>query len=191
MMDYAFLDCDGRTRFTSKCENVNEFVSELKERFLCGGTIREYSDETFAVYDYFGGEAELKYEKYLDEVCDSYAESKTEIPRLKNQIAELAHAVLLLSRNKEATPKGIQLTKRSFVEVLKACDKESCASDTEVDYYDHDVTMHWHGLYVNFGDGTLVCNELLNTEFIADFVNEEENCFKEYFNTDTCKVDIR
>lgn len=195
-MKFNFFDNHGVCRLFGEAKDVNDFAETIK--FYDSGTIMWNDEDTIFVFDYTASNgAEFNSVKRIKDFYADYVKSKKEresekeIEALKNQVAELAHAVLVLSRNKKEEYKDLQLTKRAFAEVVRASDLLAAATKgDEDDAYDHDVTLHWHGLYTNFYDGALVYNEILDPCFIESFTNEEEWSFAEKFNEETCKVEL-
>jgi len=90
-----------------------------------------------------------------------FNEMSERLAYLEAQAKELRQALLVATRNKEGSDSGdICLKRQTFLDVYNRCfNRED--EDIDPDIYGHDVSVHWHGLWCNCGDGATACNNII------------------------------
>ena len=79
---------------------------------------------------------------------------------------ELLQKAILELTNKSNAVQGVRVPKIDFLAIYqKALDdmfnKLDNGSDEDNDIYGYDITVHWHGIYCNCGDGATPSNHII------------------------------
>ena len=93
---------------------------------------------------------------------------KTELVKDYEKRIELMQDAIKQLMKEGATSEDVRVGKKDFLAIYqKALDEmfdlmEKPNFDEQPnDIYGHDITVHWHGIYCNCGDGAVVCNNLI------------------------------
>ena len=130
--------------------------------------------------------------------CDAYEETNNdaeldhmskELTKIKNQFEqtkkayekriELLQDAIKQLMKEDATPGDVRVGKIDFLAIYqKALDEmfdnmeKPNFDELPNDIYGYDITVHWHGIYCNCGDGAVVCNNLIPA--IEDVLSEDD-----------------
>ena len=115
-----------------------------------------------------------------EQELDRMSKEKTRLIEEYEKRIELMHTAIL-ELSKGATPTNdMRVSKADFLAIYqKALDEmfdlmEKPNFDEQPnDIYGHDITVHWHGIYCNCGDGAVVCNNLIPG--IEGVLSEDDN----------------
>lgn len=98
----------------------------------------------------------------------------TEIESLTRRIEILQEAVMQLMKTRSTDTADTRVGKRDFLAIYdKALDDMGEHADEDNDIYGYDITVHWHGLYCNCGDGAIPSNYIISS--IRDMLDEDDD----------------
>ena len=106
---------------------------------------------------------------------------KTELVKDYEKRLELMQdAIKQLMTKSAATSEDVRVGKKDFLVIYRKALDEMFDSmekpnfdELPNDIYGHDITVHWHGIYCNCGDGAVVCNNLIPA--IEDVLSEDDS----------------
>lgn len=107
---------------------------------------------------YDGGEEEIEeMERRVKHLDKKVAEIRAEYEK---RLELMRKALIELSRNTATVHNAVRVSKLDFVAMhtQAVCDMDGCEDN---DIYGHDITVHWHGLYCNCGDGATPANYII------------------------------
>ena len=119
---------------------------------------------------------------YEKTICILKEEHKTDLEILNKRIEFMQTAILELSKGAAPT-NDTRVSKTDFLAIYqKALDKffnimdgeketDKTPDDIPNDIYGHDITVHWHGIYCNCGDGATPSNHIIPG---VEGVNDED-----------------
>lgn len=110
--------------------------------------------------------------------CETYDGGEEEIEEMERRVEHLEKKVVEI---REEYEKRLELMRKALIEVTQktqrvqtdvrvskldfvamhtqaVCDMDGCEDN---DIYGHDITVHWHGLYCNCGDGATPANYVI------------------------------
>ena len=106
-------------------------------------------------------------------------EHKHAVKDYEKRIELMQDAIKQLMRE-GATSEDIRVGKKDFLAIYKKALNEMFDNMEKPNYeelpndiYGHDITVHWHGIYCNCGDGAVVCNNLIPA--IEDVLSEDDD----------------
>lgn len=132
------------------------------------------------LYDEFEYELEEK-EKQIDKLKKQIEELKADYEK---RLDFMQTAILTLSKGDAAT-QDTRVSKADFLAIYqKALNKffdimdgeketDKTPDDVPNDIYGHDITIHWHGIYCNCGDGATPSNIIIPA--IEDVLSEDDS----------------
>lgn len=100
----------------------------------------------------------MKADEYRDLMIDY---GKLEELKVSNEM--LRKALLQITRDKNYVPKEVRVSRKDFIKMHEmALDMMfENETETETDIYNHNVTVHWHGIYCDCGDGATPSNHII------------------------------
>ena len=107
---------------------------------------------------YDGGEEEIEeMERRVEHLEKKVAEIKEEY---ETRLKLMRKALIELTQKTERVQTDVRVSKLDFVAMhtQAVCDMDGCEDN---DIYGHDITVHWHGLYCNCGDGATPANYVI------------------------------
>lgn len=107
---------------------------------------------------------------------------KTELVKDYEKRLELMQDAIKQLMKEGATSEDVRVSKADFLaiynkalnemfDIMDGCLGDETPDDVANDIYGHDVTVHWHGIYCNCGDGATACNYIIPG---IEGVNEED-----------------
>ena len=117
-------------------------------------------------------ETDLICKDYEKTICILKEEHRTDLEILNKRIDFMQTAILELSKGVALT-NDMRVSKADFLAIYeKALDKlhsimegekatDKTPDDVDNDIYGHDITVHWHGIYCNCGDGATPYNHII------------------------------
>ena len=112
---------------------------------------------------------EQEYALELDIICKDYErELKTLKEDYEKRLEFLQEAVKQLTRTHTTSTADIRVSKKDFLAIY-----DKGLDDKDNDIYGHDITVHWHGIYCNCGDGAIPSNYIIPS--IKDMLDEDDD----------------
>ena len=106
-------------------------------------------------------------------------EHKHAVNDYEKRIELMQDAIKQLMRE-GATSEDVRVGKKDFLAIYRKALNEMFDNMEKPNYeelpndiYGHDITVHWHGIYCNCGDGAVVCNNLIPA--IEDVLSEDDD----------------
>ena len=105
---------------------------------------------------------------------------KNELVKDYEKRIELMQDAIKQLMTSAATFEDVRVGKKDFLAIYKKALDEMFDNmekpnfdELPNDIYGHDITVHWHGIYCNCGDGAVVCNNLIPA--IEDVLSEDDD----------------
>ena len=109
----------------------------------------------------------------LDIICKDYErEIKTLKEDYEKRLEFLQEAVKQLMVTRTTSTADIKVGKRDFLAIYNKALDEMCSSEDNY-IYGHDITVHWHGIYCNCGDGAVPSNYIIPS--IKEMLDEDDD----------------
>ena len=110
-------------------------------------------------------------EKELNEIVK---DANNRITELESRIKMLQKATMDLLNSKGKSNKDIRVSKLDFLALYNDALNEMFdqPDEDENDIYGYDITIHWHGIYCNCGDGATAYNNIIPA--IENVYNEDD-----------------
>ena len=93
---------------------------------------------------------------------------KTELVKDYEKRLELMQDAIKQLMKEGGTSEDVRVSKKDFLTIYNKALNEMFDlmekpnfDEQPNDIYGHDITVHWHGIYCNCGDGAVVCNNLI------------------------------
>ena len=117
---------------------------------------------------YDGNDEELKEkERKIEHLKKQIDELKTEY---KKRLELMQKALLESTQKTETVPHDVRVSKADFLAMHSTAVYEMDGIEDN-DIYGYDVTVHWHGIYCNCGDGATPANYIIPG---IEYCNEED-----------------
>ena len=147
-------------------ENGMVMMTEEEFKSVCKCYEKNIADQK-GEHEY---ETDLICKDYEKTICILKEEHETDMAILNQRIEFMQTAILELSKG-AATTTDMRVSKADFLAIYqKALDKffdimekttDETPDEVQNDIYGHDVTIHWHGIYCNCGDGAIPSNHII------------------------------
>ena len=88
--------------------------------------------------------------------------SQGAIKELEQRCEILSKALLEMSIGNKGKTDDVRIPKADFIKIYNAAVNDMFdRPDEENNIYGYDVTIHWHGMYCNCGDGAIPSNHII------------------------------
>lgn len=88
--------------------------------------------------------------------------NRDQIKELEKRCEMLTDALLKLTAQRETAQGDVKIPKADFIKIYNdAVNYMFDHYDEDNDIYGYDVTIHWHGMYCNCGDGAAPSNHIV------------------------------
>lgn len=116
-------------------------------------------------------------EKELETLVTKETEEKVKELKMRNEL--LRKAIMQLTTHKDINNKDVRVSKLDFMNMFDDALNEMFdnPNEEENDVYGYDVTVHWHGIYCNCGDGAVAYNNIVSA--VKDCYEEDDEEYTE------------
>lgn len=97
------------------------------------------------------------YERTIDTLKQEHRE---DVANYEKRLELMQKALLELTHNVDTIPHDKRISKADFVAMHSAAVRDMDGLEDN-DIYGYDVTVHWHGIYCNCGDGAVAANNIV------------------------------
>lgn len=100
-------------------------------------------------------------ETELETIIQKKVKEQTKEIETRNKLLRKA-LMQVINKNKNGI-KDVRIAKVDFLEIYHKAVEDMLDNPDEEDndIYGYDITVHWHGLYCNCGDGAIPCNYII------------------------------